>query len=127
MKLNQLEQALVNNPLRAPLQRRFEAPLLKCLGGRMDGQRILGFGCGRGIGTQIRFDRFRAGDVRAFDLDPGMIAQAQRRLDTSPAARLELYVANATTIPEADENFDAARSTSASSITFPTGRPPWRK
>ena len=107
MKLNRIEKTLMNNPVRAAIQRRFEAPLLERLGGRMDGQRVLEVGCGRGVGTQLLFDRFGAGEVHAFDLDPGMIAQAQRRLDAYPADRLELYVADATAIPEPNESFDA--------------------
>ena len=108
MKLNHVEKALMNNPIRAAIQRRFEAPLLERLGGRMDGQLVLEVGCGRGVGTQLLLDRFGAREVHAFDLDPGMITQAQRRLDTYPTDRLELYVADATTIPEPDERFDAA-------------------
>lgn len=108
MKLNHLEKTLVNNPLRAALQRRFEAPLLERIGGRMDGQRVLEVGCGRGVGTQLLFDHFGAREVHAFDLDPDMVTQARRRLAGYPTDRLKLYVADATTIPEADESFDAA-------------------
>ena len=108
MNLNHVEKARMNNALRAALQRHFEAPLLERLGGRMYGQRVLEVGCGRGVGTQLLFGHFGAREVHAFDLDAGMIAQAQRRLDTYPTDRLKLYVADATAIPEPDESFDAA-------------------
>jgi len=41
MKLNGIEKALMNNPLRAALQRWYEAPLLERLGGRLDGLQVL--------------------------------------------------------------------------------------
>ena len=34
MKLNAIEKALMNNPVRAMLQRRYEAPLMDRFGGR---------------------------------------------------------------------------------------------
>lgn len=49
MLLNRPEKALMNNPLRAALQRHYEAPLLEQLGGRLKATRVLEIGCGRGI------------------------------------------------------------------------------
>lgn len=80
MKLNLIEKALVNNPVRALLQRRYEAPLLQRLGGCRQGLRVLEIGCGRGVGTEIIFKDFGAREVHAFDLDPDMIFQAKARL-----------------------------------------------
>ncbi len=76
MKLNRVEKALMNNPVRALVQRRHEAAMMERLGGRMDGESVLEIGCGRGVGTEIIFERFRAGRVHAFDLDPEMIKRA---------------------------------------------------
>lgn len=57
MKLNQIEKALMNNPVRSFVQR-YEAAALERLGGRTEGLRVLEIGCGRGVGTEILFKRF---------------------------------------------------------------------
>lgn len=107
MKLNAVEKTLMNNPVRGLLQRRYEAPLLKRLGGHTDGLRVLEIGCGRGVGTEIIFKHFGALEVHAFDLDPDMIEQARRRLSLYPADVLKLYVGDAAAIEEKDASFDA--------------------
>jgi ubiquinone/menaquinone biosynthesis C-methylase UbiE len=107
MKLNPVEKALMNNPLRAVLQRRYEATLLERLGGLIEGKRVLEIGCGRGVGTEIIFERFGADQVHAFDLDPDMINQARNRLFRYDSSRLKLYVGDAATIDEANASFDA--------------------
>lgn len=107
MKLNAIEKVLMNNPLRSVLQRRYEAPLLEKLGGRLEGGRALEIGCGRGVGTELILQRFGACEVHAFDLDPDMVARARRRLSSYPSERLELYVADAASVPEPDASFDA--------------------
>lgn len=66
---NRIEKALMNNPVRATLQRLHEARLRERLGGRLEGGRALELGCRRGVGTQIILERFRATEVHAFDLD----------------------------------------------------------
>ncbi len=107
MLLNRAEKTLMNNPVRAAVQRWYEAALLEKLGGRIDGLRALEVGCGRGVGTEIILERFGAGEVHAFDLDPDMIAQAQRRLARYPAERLHLRTGDVTAIDEPDASFDA--------------------
>ena len=107
MKLNVVEKALMNNPIRELSQRRYEAPLLERLGGRLDGLRVLEIGCGRGVGSEIIFQRFGAREVHAFDLDPDMVERARRRLAAYPPDRLKLSVGDATDIKEEDESFDA--------------------
>jgi ubiquinone/menaquinone biosynthesis C-methylase UbiE len=107
MKLNSLERALMNNPVRALLQRRYEAPLLKRLGGRTEGLRVLEIGCGRGVGTEIIFKQFGAREVHAFDLDPEMVEQARHRLLGYSSALLKLAVGDATVIMAEDESYDA--------------------
>ncbi|MCW5968678.1 MAG: class I SAM-dependent methyltransferase [Blastocatellales bacterium] len=106
MKLNALEKALMNNPVRAWIQRRYEAPLLEGLGGRIDGLRALEIGCGRGVGTAIILDQFGASEVDAFDLDEQMVRLAQRRLAAYPPSRLRLWVGDATAIKAEDASFD---------------------
>ncbi len=107
MRLNRIEKALMNNPIRVMVQRWYEAPLLQRLGGRVDGLRVLEIGCGRGVGTQILFEQFGAWEVHAFDLDPDMIRLAHRQLARYPADRLRLTVGDVTAIEEEDESFDA--------------------
>jgi ubiquinone/menaquinone biosynthesis C-methylase UbiE len=107
MKLNRVEKWLINSRLRATAQRRYEAPLLERLGGRLEGGRVLEVGCGQGVGTEIIFERFGAREICAFDLDPEMVKKARRRLSRYLPDRLELYVGDATAIKAEDESFDA--------------------
>ncbi len=107
MRLNAIEKALMNNPVRAFVQRHYEAPLLERLGGRLEGLRVLEVGCGRGVGTEIIFERFGAREVYAFDYDPEMVALASERLRAYPAGRLKLFVGDASTIAAPDDSFDA--------------------
>ncbi|MBX3431506.1 MAG: class I SAM-dependent methyltransferase [Hyphomonadaceae bacterium] len=80
MLMNAVEKAMMNNPVRAALQRHFEMPLLLELGGDLRGGRVLEVGCGRGVGTELILARSGAERVDAFDLDPEMVALARRRL-----------------------------------------------
>ena len=107
MKLNTLEKALMNNPVRAWIQRHYEAPLLERLGGRLDGLRVLEVGCGRGVGTEIILEHFGAREVCAFDLDERMVELARRRLEGYAPERLQLRVGDAAAIEAADSSFDA--------------------
>lgn len=107
MKLNAIEKAVMNNPVRSWAQRHYEAPLLIRLGGRLDGARVLEVGCGRGVGMEILVDRFGAGHVEGFDIDPDMVARARRRLRRHPADRMRVDVGDATSIAAADGTYDA--------------------
>jgi ubiquinone/menaquinone biosynthesis C-methylase UbiE len=107
MKLNYIEKALMNNPIRAFVQRHHEAAIMERLGGRCEGKKVLEMGCGRGAGTQIIFERFGANEVHAFDLDPEMIKIARRRLTQYPPEQLRLFVGDAEKIDAPDAFFDA--------------------
>jgi len=106
MILNRAETALMNNPVRAAIQRGFEARRLLRLGGPMAGGRALEMGCGRGVGAELAFDVFGADAVDAFDLDPRMVALARERLERL-GSRLRLWVGDATSIPVLDSTYDA--------------------
>jgi ubiquinone/menaquinone biosynthesis C-methylase UbiE len=81
MLMNQTETWVVDNPARRALQRWYEAPTLRRLGGPLPaGSRIVEIGCGAGYGTRLILDYFGAGHVDAVDLDPQMIGKAERRL-----------------------------------------------
>jgi len=106
MLLNRVEYALMNNPLRAAIQRHFEAARLLCMGGPMEGGAALEIGCGRGVGAQLILDVFRAQVVDAFDLDPRMVAHARKRLEPR-GARARFWVGDATSIAAPDATYDA--------------------
>jgi ubiquinone/menaquinone biosynthesis C-methylase UbiE len=104
--LNHIEFALMNNPLRTAIQRRFEAERLLLMGGRLEGGAALEIGCGSGAGAAIILERFCADRIHAFDLDPRMVARARRRLSRlGPRARL--WVGDATAIAVAAGTYDA--------------------
>jgi ubiquinone/menaquinone biosynthesis C-methylase UbiE len=106
MLLNRAEYALMNNPLRAAIQRRFEARRLLRLGGAMSGGRALEIGCGRGVGIELILRVFGADTVDAFDLDPSMVARARARL-SAHGSRARVWVGDATAIGVPDATFDA--------------------
>jgi ubiquinone/menaquinone biosynthesis C-methylase UbiE len=106
MLLNQVEYALMNNPVRAAIQRHFEAPRLLGMGGPMRGGRALEVGCGRGVGTELILEVFGADSVDAFDLDPRMVAQARDRL-AAHGSRVRLWVGDAIAISAPSESYEA--------------------
>jgi ubiquinone/menaquinone biosynthesis C-methylase UbiE len=106
MLLNRVEYALMNNPVRAAIQRHFEAARLLRMGGPVRGGKALEIGCGRGVGTELILDLFGAETVDAFDLDPRMVALARRRL-LSRSSRVRQWVGDASAIAAADESYDA--------------------
>jgi len=107
MKLNALEKFLMNNPVRSFVQRKKEAAMFEKLGGKTAGRKVLEIGCGRGVGTEIIFERFGAGEVHAFDLDPQMIELAEKRLTKFPSEKLRLFVGDAERIGAPDNSYDA--------------------
>lgn len=87
MKLNAIERAAMNNPLRAAHQHTREAAWFRRLaGGDLRGQHVLEVGCGRGVGSQVILDRLGAERVTAFDLDESMVESARRRLRGRPVS-----------------------------------------
>ncbi|MGB2940605.1 MAG: methyltransferase domain-containing protein [Candidatus Dormiibacterota bacterium] len=107
MKLNAAERLLVNNPARAMVQRHYEVPLLRRLGGRVDGGHVLELGCGRGVGVELILRQFGARRVTAIDLDPAMVEAARRRLTWCLPSELELGVGDATDLTAGDGTYDA--------------------
>ena len=105
MQLNRLEKWMMNNPVRARMQRREARELLK-MGGPVAGGHVLEVGCGRGVGTEIVLDVFGAARVDAFDLDPDMVRRAQQRL-ASRGDRVRIWQGDATRIDAPDASYDA--------------------
>ena len=106
MLLNRIEYALMNNPFRAAIQRRFEAARLLRMGGGMQGGRALEIGCGRRVGTELILDCFGADAVDAFDLDPRLVALARARL-ARRSAPVRQWVGDASVIAAPDASYDA--------------------
>lgn len=104
MKLNALEFALMNNPVRAASQRWVETPFLIGSRGMLTGRRVLEVGCGRGVGLEILLS-LGAAHVTGFDLDPRMVALAQERV-AQYEDRVRIFVGDAEAIDAPDANFD---------------------
>lgn len=106
MLLNRAESALMNNPVRAAIQKHLEARRLLRMGGPMSGGRALELGCGRGVGTELILDRFGADSVDAFDLDPSMVALARKRL-APRGSRVRVWVGDAGAVSAPEASYDA--------------------
>ncbi len=106
MILGRLEFLLMNNPLRAAVQRHFEARRFLRMGGALAGAKVLELGCGRGVGAELILDVFGAAEVDAFDLDPRMVARAERRL-AARAPQVRLWVGDAAAINAPAAVYDA--------------------
>lgn len=106
MLINRFEKRMMNNRLRAAIQRHVEARWLLGLGGPMRGGMALEMGCGRGVGVELILDLFGAERVEAFDLDPHMVALAERRL-AGRGAQVKLWTGDVTAIAAADQRYDA--------------------
>ena len=108
VKLNPVELALVNNPvralfLRATVGRLYDAACAPPLA------RVLEIGCGAGVGIEEILRRFHPAAIEAFDLDPAQVARARARLtDHSPnGLALRLWVGDAERIDTEDGRYDA--------------------
>jgi ubiquinone/menaquinone biosynthesis C-methylase UbiE len=106
MLLNAVETILVNNPARRMVQRFYETPLLLRMTHRLDQKRVLEIGCGQGFGMEIILRQFGAATVSGIDLDPRMVARAQKRI-APYAGRADVSVGDVTAIQADDESFDA--------------------
>jgi ubiquinone/menaquinone biosynthesis C-methylase UbiE len=106
MRLNWLEKLAMNNPVRAAIQRGFEAKRLLAMGGRMSGGVALEIGCGRGVGVEIILERFGADRVDAFDLDPHMVTLALHRTRRW-GKRVQVWTGDVTAVPALDNRYDA--------------------
>jgi len=110
MKLNLGERFIVNNPLRAVIQRRIEGPMLKRMAGSGSYPLCLEIGCGRGVGAEIIIEQFGAQKVIATDLDPGQIERAKGKLQPRFKDKIDFRVADAMALDEPDNKFDAVFS-----------------
>ena len=107
MKLNLAERLLVNNHARATVQMFYEGPLLRRLGGTVQGGTVLEIGCGRGAGIEVIFRHFGAAYVCGLDLDALQIERARKGLESKYAGRVSFMQGDAEQLPFADASFDA--------------------
>jgi len=107
VKLNPVELALVNNPLRtlllrATVGRLYDAACAPPVA------RVLEIGCGAGSGVEEIFHRFNPTAIDAFDLDEAQVARARERLAGQPnGLELRLWVGDAERIDAGDGCYDA--------------------
>ena len=85
MLMNAVEYWAMNNPLRAFVQRHYEAPRLMRLARNKTGK-VLEIGCGQGEGAKIIYDLLRPDEYVGIDLDPRMIRRAGKRSGSLPNA-----------------------------------------
>lgn len=105
--MNRIEHLLMNNPVRAAIQRRYAAPLLARLAGEPLARRNRAFeiGCGNGLGLEIIKDQFGFAEVEGSDLDPIMVKKAERRCQK--VAGLHVREGSAQGILAEDARYDA--------------------
>ena len=104
MRMNRVETLVLNSPVRALVQRKFEVPLLRRLGAQFQGARVLEVGCGRGVGAQLMLHELGAAHVTAIDLDPAQVGRARRRL--AGMGRADVALGDASDLDAPDGSVD---------------------
>ena len=107
MSMSLQERLSVNNPVRDWFMRG-EMAAFRRLADLPAGATVLDMGCGRGTSIPLIQEMFEPARVVAFDLDAAAIERARRQLATRLGESVELRVADATRLPFADGEFDAA-------------------
>src|SRR3990170_2353640 len=95
MKISIVERLIINNPVRAFVQRHGEGPMLRRMGSRQAYPICLEIGCGRGVGARIIAEQFGAEKVIATDIDPEQIKRAKRMLRSKFEDKIEFKVEDA--------------------------------
>jgi ubiquinone/menaquinone biosynthesis C-methylase UbiE len=106
VKLNLVELALVNNPLRDLLMRSSVGWLYDAACAPA-AARVLEIGCGQGSGIREIVRRFRPRAVDGFDLDEAQVTRARARLADLTGTELRLWVGDAERIESPDTRYDA--------------------
>jgi len=110
VKLGFIERFIVNNPIRAAIQRRVEGPMLRKMGSRERYPLSLEIGCGTGVGARMIVEQFGGEKVVATDVDREQIKRAVKSLEPKFADAIEFKVADAMDLDEPDGKFDAVFS-----------------
>ena len=103
MKLNFIEFALMNNPLREFIQARYELPILQKMTSIKNPVNVLEIGCGSGYGTSLIQKIFNPQHITAIDLDEKMIEKAVKR----DLKNVSFKVMDASKLNFKDNQFDA--------------------
>jgi len=106
VKLNPVEMALINNPVRAVALRStigwlHEAACAPPV------DRVLEIGCGQGDAVGYILSRFHPQAYDAFDLDERQVARARERLTATNGTDVRLWVGDAEHVEAADGSYDA--------------------
>jgi ubiquinone/menaquinone biosynthesis C-methylase UbiE len=104
MKLNQLEFFLVNSPIRAYIQEKYELPILMNMLTSKTFDSVLEIGCGNGNGTKLIKKYFNPTHITAIDFDEKMIQIAKRTVHDEIT---NFQVMDASTLDFPNESFDA--------------------
>jgi len=103
-----LDNYLMNNPIREMIQQKFVADYMLKASKPMDNSLCLEIGCGRGVGTKIITEMFGARRVIAFDVDFNQVRRAMKYIaHRNFAEKISLFVGNAEHLGFADNTFDA--------------------
>lgn len=102
MLMNRIEFWLMNNPIRAFLQR-FEARRMWAMSNLKNGAVILEIGCGQGVGTELIQRYWEPQKIYALDLDKKMIQRAKRRVK---AVNVQFELGDASQLSFKDKMFD---------------------
>jgi len=105
MKLQ--ERLVVNSPFRDWFMPG-ELTAFRRLADLPPGAVVLDMGCGRGTSVRLISEMFHPARLTAFDIDAAAVDQAGHRLAPLLGQAVELQVADATRLPFADSEFDAA-------------------
>lgn len=104
MKLNRLEFLLMNNPIRAYIQEKYELPILVNMLSSTSFDSVLEIGCGNGNGTKLIKKHFNPHHITAVDLDEKMIQIAR---ETIHEPQTTFQVMDASNLGFLNGSFDA--------------------
>ena len=103
-----LDNYLMNNPIREMIQQKFVANYLFKASKPMDDSLCLEIGCGRGVGAKVIIEMFGARRAIAFDVDFNQISRAMKYIvHKSLVEKVSLFVGDAERLGFADNTFDA--------------------
>ncbi|HIE25970.1 TPA: class I SAM-dependent methyltransferase [Candidatus Poribacteria bacterium] len=103
-----LDNYLMNNPIREMIQRKFVANYMLKASKPMDDYLCLEIGCGRGVGAKVIIGMFGARRVIAFDVDFSQIRRAMKYVARRNLLwKVSLFVGDAERLSFTDNTFDA--------------------